>query len=435
MAVNTQRHWTKFDDNKEGVPLYNGRKAQKQLRFLIVGCGLGGLAAAYTLGQAGHSVTVVESSSSIGEVDDTGEILGMSRLEGKFERDHGAPWYVVHRADLHGMLFTLASPYMKLRMNSKVVDLDVKDPHRPSVTLHTGEIISADLIIGADGINSVGRNFVTGKTDIPLDIPTGDVAYRVVLPTHTFTDDLELRSLVEEPRVRLWMGPGKHVVGYCIRNRKEYNMVLVKPGDGHSYSWTAKGDLDEMRSDFNEWDPCLQKLLSRAESPLETWIHASNRVVLLGDSCHPMLPYRAQGSAMAIEDAAVLGNLFSRISNSSQIPALLKAYEGLRHARGSATQSASALNRQIFHLPDGVEQQQQDAAMKIAMEAELSNHKAKDGHRLPISSGDNPNVWSDNKKNAEQFDYDPDAAVDEWWALNGSRINLLGGPSFTRSNL
>ncbi|KAJ3851932.1 hypothetical protein EV368DRAFT_65322 [Lentinula lateritia] len=474
---------------KEEVNKSCHKKAQKQLKILVVGCGLGGLAAAYALGRAGHSIIVVESSPSIGEVGagiqvcpnlsriltkwglmhklkniaerdkptwftfhryDTGEVLGMSRLEGKLDRDHGAPWYVVHRADLYDMLFAKASPYIDLRMESKVVSLHFEQPSiGPSAILQTGEVIFADLIIGADGINSVVRNYVTGQTEIPLSVPTGDLAYRVVLPTRTFVDDPELRHLVDEPRIRCWIGPGRHVVGYCIymanhpstlqRNRKEYNMVLVKPGDGHSYSWTAEGNLEDIRDGFHEWDPCVQKLLSRAESvleskllicrPLKTWIHSSGRAVLLGDSCHPMLPYRAQGSAMAIEDAVVLGNLFSRISDNSQIPDLLKAYEGLRHARASATQAASARNRSVYHLPDGLEQEKRDAAMKLAMEEELLNCEwSKDGDPPSVFGNrnrDNPNAWSDKNKNAEQFDYDPDTAVDEWWASesNGFRMD------------
>ncbi|KAE9404011.1 FAD/NAD-binding domain-containing protein, partial [Gymnopus androsaceus JB14] len=427
-----------------------------------VGCGIGGLAAAYALGQAGHAVTVVESSPFIGEIGagiqvapnlsrilikwglgqklksvaendkptwftfrryDTGEHIGMSRLEGKLDRAHGAPWYVVHRADLQGMLFSIASSYMNLRLNSKVVSLDLGDQDRPSVTLQTGEVISGDLVIGADGIHSIVRSCVTGQTEIPLSIPTGEVAYRIVLPTDTFSDDPQLKALIDEPKITCWIGPGKHVVGYCMRERKEYNMVLIKGGDGHAYSWTEKGDPDEMRAGFTGWDPCLQKLLSRAEEileskllicrPLESWIHKSGRAVLLGDSCHPMLPYRAQGAAMAIEDAAVLGNLFSRISHLSEIPELLKAYENLRHARVTATQAASALNRGVYHLADGKEQEERDAAMRSAMVQELLSYESK--HESGQSMKDNPNAWSDKAKNADQFDYDPDLAVEEYF--------------------
>lgn len=105
---------------------------------------------------------------------------------------------------------------MNLRLNSKVVSLDLEDQDRPSVTLQTGEVISGDLVIGADGIHSIVRNCVTGQTEIPLSIPTGEVAYRVVLPTDTFSDDPQLKALIDEPKITCWIGPGKHVVGYCM---------------------------------------------------------------------------------------------------------------------------------------------------------------------------------------------------------------------------
>lgn len=105
---------------------------------------------------------------------------------------------------------------MSLRLNSKVVAMDLEDQDRPSVALQTGEVISADLIIGADGIHSVVRSYVTGQTELPLSEPTGDVAYRLVLPTHTFMDDPQLRALIKEPKISCWIGPGKHVIGYCI---------------------------------------------------------------------------------------------------------------------------------------------------------------------------------------------------------------------------
>lgn len=105
---------------------------------------------------------------------------------------------------------------MDLRMESKVVSVHFEQPFGPCAILQTGEVIFADLIVGADGINSLVRNYVTGQTEIPLSVPTGDLAYRVVLPTRTFVDDPQLRHLVDEPRIRCWIGPGRHVVGYCI---------------------------------------------------------------------------------------------------------------------------------------------------------------------------------------------------------------------------
>ena len=127
---------------------------------------------------------------------------------------------------------------------------------------------------------------------------------------------------------------------------------------------------------------------------------------------------------MAIEDAAVLGNLFSHLSDRSQIAPLLHAYEQLRLPRTSDTQASSRLNQKIFHLPDGPDQQRRDSEMREAMEAELRS--LKDGvikHRAL----DNPNQWADKTKSYVQFAYDADAEAERWWNEVGERE--IGNPS------
>lgn len=178
--------------------------------------------------------------------------------------------------------------------------------------------------------------------------------------------------------------------------------------------------------------------------PLEKWVHSSGRVALLGDSCHPMLvrtsfpssplhtqthhvcfqPYRAQGAAMAIEDAAVLGNLFSRLSHPSQITPLLLAYEKLRLKRTADTQGSSRLNQYIFHLPDGPEQEARDASMRAAMDAEF---RMLNGEDVGLTLEGSSNQWADRKKNEMQFGYDADLVADRFWAEVGEKeIGSLG---------
>lgn len=132
---------------------------------------------------------------------------------------------------------------------------------------------------------------------------------------------------------------------------------------------------------------------------------------------------------MAIEDAAVLGNLFSRLSHPSQIKPLLYAYEKLRLPRTANTQASSRLNQYIFHLPDGPEQQARDKSMREAMELEL---KIVSGEKVDASSEleGNSNQWADRRKNEEQFGYDADAEAEKFWKLEGERtIGSLGGSS------
>jgi len=152
--------------------------------------------------------------------------------------------------------------------------------------------------------------------------------------------------------------------------------------------------------------------------PLNKWIHDSGRVILLGDACHPMLPYRAQGAAMTIEDGAVLGNLLSRISHISQLRPLLKAYQDLRLPRTAEAQVSSRLNQRIFHLPDGPEQRKRDVNMRKAMALELSG----DAEEMRKQLTGNHNQWADKTKNDSLFGYDADAEVDKWWAAHGKEL-------------
>lgn len=131
-------------------------------------------------------------------------------------------------------------------------------------------------------------------------------------------------------------------------------------------------------------------------------------------------PYRAQGAAMAIEDAAVLGNLLSRISHISQLGPLLKAFQDLRLPRTATVQESSRLNQHIFHLPDGPEQRERDESMRVAMALELAGKTAELRHQ----SVGNQNQWADKTKSDILFGYDADAEVDRWWASH--RMELEG---------
>ncbi|KAF8581960.1 FAD/NAD(P)-binding domain-containing protein [Ramaria rubella] len=453
------------------ITLYGGRRALLRLNIVIVGCGLGGLAAAFTLSKAGHRVTILESAPALGEVGagiqvtpnlsrllirwglgpalertavepdaivfrrySTGEKVGYTQWR-TMRRDYGSPYYHIHRADFHRLLFDLVADTqdVTLRLNSTVNHLDPKGKDgRPNVRLSNGEVVHGDLIIGADGIKSMIREVVIGKPDSPT--ATGDAAYRALVPCSELEKDPDLRSFVELPEMTAWMAPGRHLMAYCIRRRQEFNMVLLHPDDGSVESWTAAGSADKMRKDFADFEPRVQKLLALVPStlkwklmdraPLEKWIHPDGRVALLGDACHPMLPYRAQGAAMAIEDAAFIGNIFSRLSHPAQIAPMLNAYQDLRFPRAAATQLSSRLNQKIFHLNDGPEQEERDASMRSAM--------------LDPDQGSfegNQNQWADQRKNDEQFRYDADKEAERWWTESGeAEVGRLGSEEIWASS-
>ncbi|KAH6897968.1 hypothetical protein BKA70DRAFT_1437890 [Coprinopsis sp. MPI-PUGE-AT-0042] len=345
------------------------------LDIIIVGAGIGGLATAYLLGKAGHKVTVLEGSSNLSEVG----------------------------ADI--------------------------DPSTPSVTLSSGEVFKGDLLVGADGLHSRVRDTVVGHKDDP--IPTGDAAYRAIIPTDLILADPELKFLVEEQSTNVWFGPGRCLVGYCLRQNKMYNLVMPHPAKDMNEK-VRDASVEDMRAEYAAFELRVRKLLDLVPStmlwslmdrlPLETWVHSEGKVCLLGDACHPMLPFRAQGAAIALEDAAVLGNLLARITSHSELPALLKAYQSLRHPRASAAQAASRQNHHIFHLPDGPAQKVRDAALRLAMEAALKEAR---GESFEDCEG-SPSLWADRKANMVAFGYDADAEVEKWWKENWGKESDKG---------
>ena len=230
--------------------IYGSRKASLVLDIIVVGCGLGGLGAAFCLTQAGHRVTIIESSSVIGEIGagiqvspnssrllrrwglgdrldeiavkpeaiafrryDSGERVGFTKWEGIMERDYGAPYYHIHRADFHKLLYDLVSPHVTILLGSSVTGCD-PDPVSPSVTLKSGKVMRADLIVGADGVKSFIQRVVSGKSN-PAE-PTGDAAYRATIPASLMMQDPELREFIEHPQMAGWMAPRRHLMAYPI---------------------------------------------------------------------------------------------------------------------------------------------------------------------------------------------------------------------------
>ena len=230
--------------------IYGSRKASLALKVIVVGCGIGGLSAAFCLMQAGHSVTIVESSPEIGpdvgagilstpncsrllrrwglgpRLDelavrgkgaiirkyDTGEQIGFTKW-GEMMKEYGAPYYQVHRADLHKLLCNLITPNVTILPDSPVVGCD-PNPVAPSVTLESGRVLKADLIIGADGLKSYIQQVVLEEPNRAET--TGDAAYRALVPASLMMQDPELRELIENPHLSAWLAPGRHLVAYPI---------------------------------------------------------------------------------------------------------------------------------------------------------------------------------------------------------------------------
>ncbi|CAK7221837.1 hypothetical protein SCUCBS95973_004635 [Sporothrix curviconia] len=424
------------------------RPASSRLNVVVVGAGLGGLGAAISILLAGHDVTVLEAAAEIGEVGagiqvlpNSARVLRSWGLEEDllpyataprkanfigWKGNHlsamdyhvygetlGSPFWDFHRANLHQCLLDRTTALgAVLKTDARVTGYTVStDATTATLALADGTTITADLVVGADGINSTLREALLGHPDPP--VLTGDLAYRLLLNTKDMEADPDLRPFLEDPQVNYWVGPGAHVVNYVLRGGELFNMVLLVPDDMPAGASTLAGNVDEMRALFKDWDPRIGKLLGLCESVTKwrlcirptlepTWSDPSGTVTLLGDAVHATLPYLASGAGMALEDAGVLGLCLAKLADKA--PAAkrraLQVYEACRKARTERVVARGSYNQDMYHLHDGERQIQRD---QLFREFELLDAKwmaaaAARDEKLPVvepkdESGQDPFPW------------------------------------------
>lgn len=292
-------------------------------------------------------------------------------FNGDMMRKYDAPFWDLHRVDLQLALVDRAKQLgAKIRLGAKVADIDF---NASTLSLDNGETLKADLLVGADGLWSKCREkflATKGKSDAPL--PTGDLAYRIVLRLEDL-EDPELRDWVANPSCHFWIGPNAHVVAYSVRNGQMFNIVLLVPDNLPEGVARQTGSMDEMRAIFTDWDPVLNKFLDNVKTvdkwklmhrpELDSWVSDKANFVFIGDSCHPMLPYLAQGANSSMEDGAVLGNVLAALQSKQQLPQALALYEKLRKKRGEAIVRETFAQRKDFHMVNGPEQEARDELM------------------------------------------------------------------------
>jgi salicylate hydroxylase len=287
---------------------------------------------------------------------------------GEVEKAFGAPYYHFHRADLANLL-AAALPAERVHVSHKLADLE-QTADRVVARFENGATVEADLLVGADGIHSKVRHVLLGPEKPRF---TGCVAWRGLVPAE------RIRDLKIEVASHNWMGPDGHVVHYWVSAGRFMNVVCVtEHGDWTSESWTEKGNVADVAARYRDWHPIVRGLIAAFSEtyiwalhdrlPLPRW--GEGRVTLLGDACHPMLPFMAQGAAQSIEDGAALAAI---LKAGDDVPAVLRRYEAVRKPRATRLQEASANNRTRFHLPDGPEQQARDQAMATSGDRSIAN--------------------------------------------------------------
>jgi salicylate hydroxylase len=360
---------------------------------VIAGAGIGGLTAAIALARRGFPVTVLEQAERLEPIGAgiqlspnasrvlndlalgdrlapqvvapfalnvmnarSGRVLARAPLANAAQQ-YGAPFWVIHRGDLHAVLreaLEAAAPGA-LQLGVRVEDI---------ATDHNGVTVSGrkdaqpfdaqgSVLIAADGVWSALRARIDPSAEPRF---TQHTAWRALVPADA------VAPAFRAPTINLWLGRHSHLVHYPVRGGSLVNVVAIVRDAWRETGWSAVGERDEILGRFPAglWHAPARELIGAAQQwqkwalydcpPLKRW--GQGPVTLLGDAAHPMLPYLAQGAAMAIEDAAVLAASLAKTPDDA--PAALRAYEAKRQRRTARTQTAARRNRTIYHMGGGL---------------------------------------------------------------------------------
>jgi salicylate hydroxylase len=355
----------------------------------IIGAGIGGLAAGLGLQRAGFRVRIFEQAEQLGEVGagisispngalglralgvfdefrthayapdyqvvrhyKTGRVLANVSRGDRLEETYGERYYVIHRADLHGVLANavLGNDPDAIIPSHRFADLE-QDGAGVSVRFDNGEWRRCDVLIGADGVRSRVRSTLFGAEEVRF---TGFVAWRGLVPM----DRVPMDAL--DPPSQVWIGPGHMINRYPVRVGKLLNFVAFAERSGwEDEGWSIPAEVAELSAEFEGWHPHVTRIIDAvpqqdlfkwalcARSPLMRWV--KGRAAVLGDAAHPLLPYLGQGAVMAIEDAVLLARAFQA---APDIPEALARYEGSRVGRARLVVERSSAQVPIFHSDD-----------------------------------------------------------------------------------
>ena len=366
--------------------------------IVIAGGGIGGLAAALALANHGYRTRVMEQAPEFKEVGAGIQLgpnswralreLGVEKLvkrlavfpnalvmmdavtsehvvsiplEG-FEKRFGAPYALIHRADLHNALLEAcrASPLITLQTSSQIVDFD-DNGESVRLTMGYGEWYETPAFIAADGLWSTMRAKLIGDGKPRV---SGHISYRSVLKPSDVPEYLRRNDMV------LWSGPKCHMVHYPLRGGELFNLVATFHSNRYEEGWNSFGDPEELHQRFSQTCPDVRTMLSRIQEwrmwvlcdrePIKHW--SKGRVTLLGDAAHPMLQYLAQGAGMALEDSLCLVKC---LDEADSVEAAFAAYPLKRYLRTGRVQLAARLYGEFYHA-EGVRRELRNAFVKNA---------------------------------------------------------------------
>ncbi|KAF9045794.1 FAD/NAD-P-binding domain-containing protein [Hymenopellis radicata] len=430
------------------------RQAPLSITFAVVGGGIGGLACAYSLARHGHTVHVFERDKAQPQRSggirvppnltklllewgldkelemamktrrsdfyhlDTDEHQGYLLWQADVLREAGGDFCTMHWDELYQILYRLStSAGTKITFGATVTSVAPNDNDRPVLTFADGSTFTADVVVGADGSKSMMREIVnadsfgepkSGNSESDMTV------YTIVVPSEKLMEDPDLRKRVDSPQGQftLWMSDRKWLLGYPIRKGKEYCI--------HA-NWHAEyAERDDTREwadivptssiDFTGCHPMMARVFSLSpdvlrsnyrETHVEDWVDNTGRILLVAEAAHPTIPFTIHGQSLAVEDAVVLGTLFSRLSRWDQIPQLLDGFQELRQERCHYVHASEVSTASVLSMPPGEARQKRDMDLNVS----LAQDETWDEGKLL-------GQW---EVIAAVFGYNAREAAEDWW--------------------
>lgn len=433
--------------------------AQPSLKicFVIIGATPGGLALALSLRRAGHRAVVlqvedamehVRSISSYAvppnmsklltrwglekELDETsircksmfiqhyerGEVLGEHKWHEELFKDAGGYFLDMHHNDLHRLLRDKAvSLGAEIIPDAQVLSIDFDANDRPSVRLASGDVLEADVVVGADGMGSIARTMVIGEERREIDL--GLTSFNISVPREAVAADPQLEPLLDLSKVLYaWWGSSRFALGWVAGVHPEYFLrVLVPKAGTEEHHWrdvtrsqalTAIGHCEPRLQKLIELSSTIRCLPVTASEELETWIHSSGRMLILGDAAHPFPPGGVNEVSTSVCDAATLGELFRHLHSDHQITRFVQAFEELRQKHVKGLLEADLANFGVFSMPAGEAHEQRDVLVKEKYRAGVDAFMAFMGDEDDEVAA----VWERDK---DFLAYDAEDHAAEWW--------------------